>query len=105
MELEQPAAQTMILLVSLELGDELVGVLGGVVMALHLADRALLQRRADPDRAAACCTALVTAPASDIDGRYFDRRKPHPFPRRVLDPGQRERVLQHGQDLADRATG
>ena len=63
------------------------------------------QRRADPDRAAASCTALVTTPASDLDGNYFDRRKPHPLPRRVLDPDLRERVLQLGQDLADRAAG
>jgi len=60
------------------------------------------QRRADPDRAAASCTALVIAPASDIDGRYFDGRKPHLLPRGVLDPDLRERVLQVGQDLADR---
>ena len=59
----------------------------------------------DPDRAAASCTALVIAPASDIDGRYFDGRKPHRLPRRVLDPDLRERVLQLGQDLADRAAG
>jgi hypothetical protein len=61
------------------------------------------QRRADPDRAAASCTALVTAPASAIDGRHFDGRKPHPLPRRVLDPDLRERLLRLGQDLADRA--
>jgi NAD(P)-dependent dehydrogenase (short-subunit alcohol dehydrogenase family) len=61
------------------------------------------QRRADPDRAAASCTAHVIAPASAIDGRYFDGRKPHPLPRRVLDPDLRERVLQLGHDLAHRA--
>jgi NAD(P)-dependent dehydrogenase (short-subunit alcohol dehydrogenase family) len=61
------------------------------------------QRRADPDRAAASCMALVTTPASDLDGRYFDGRKPHPLPRRVLDPDLRERVLQLGQDLTDRS--
>jgi NAD(P)-dependent dehydrogenase (short-subunit alcohol dehydrogenase family) len=63
------------------------------------------QRCADPRRAAASCTALVAAPASAIDGRYFDRRKPHPVPRLALDPDLRERVLQLGQDLADRAAG
>jgi NAD(P)-dependent dehydrogenase (short-subunit alcohol dehydrogenase family) len=63
------------------------------------------QRRADPDRAAASCTALVTAPASAIDGRYFDGRKPHPLPRRVLDPDLQNRVLRLGQDLTDRAAG
>jgi hypothetical protein len=63
------------------------------------------QRRADPDRAAASCEAVVVAPASDIDGRYFDGRKPHPLPRRVLDPDLRKRVLRLGQDLADRAAG
>jgi NAD(P)-dependent dehydrogenase (short-subunit alcohol dehydrogenase family) len=63
------------------------------------------QRRADPDRAAASCEAVVIAPASDIDGRYFDGRKPHSLPRRVLDPDLRKRVLLLGQDLADRAAG
>jgi len=63
------------------------------------------QRRADPDHAAASCTAHVIAPASAIDGRYFDGRKPHPLPRRVLDPDLRERVLQLGHDLAHRAAG
>jgi NAD(P)-dependent dehydrogenase (short-subunit alcohol dehydrogenase family) len=63
------------------------------------------QRRADPDHAAASCTALVIAPASDLAGRYFDGRKPHPLPGRVLDPDLRERVLRLGQDLADRAAG
>ena len=64
-----------------------------------------IQRRADPDQAAASCTALVNAPVSDIDGRYFDGRKPHAFPGTVLDPDLRERVLQLGQDLADRTAG
>ena len=64
-----------------------------------------IQRRADPDQAAASCTALVNAPVSDIDGRYFDGRKPHAFPGTVLDSDLRERVLQLGQDLADRAAG
>ncbi|HEV8164195.1 MAG TPA: SDR family NAD(P)-dependent oxidoreductase [Actinomycetota bacterium] len=63
------------------------------------------QRRADPDRAAASCTALVTAPAGAIDGRYFDGRKPHPLPRHVLDPDLQNRVLRLGRDLADRAAG
>ncbi len=64
-----------------------------------------IQRRADPDQAAASCTALVNAPVSDIDGRYFDGRKPHAFPGTVLDPDLREGVLQLGQDLADRTAG
>lgn len=63
------------------------------------------QRRADPDRAAASCEAVALAPVSAIDGRYFDGRKPHPVPRRVLDPDLRERVLRLGQDLEDRAAG
>jgi NAD(P)-dependent dehydrogenase (short-subunit alcohol dehydrogenase family) len=63
------------------------------------------QRRADPDRAAASCEAVVVAPATAIDGRYFDGRKPHLLPRRVVDPDLRKRVLQLGQDLADRAAG
>jgi NAD(P)-dependent dehydrogenase (short-subunit alcohol dehydrogenase family) len=63
------------------------------------------QRRADPDRAAASCEAVVIAPASDLAGRYFDGRKPHALPGRVLDLELRERVLRLGQDLADRAAG
>ncbi len=63
------------------------------------------QRRADPDRAAASCTALVIAPVGDIDGRYFDGRKPHAVPGPALDPDLRERVLQLGQDLVDPAAG
>jgi NAD(P)-dependent dehydrogenase (short-subunit alcohol dehydrogenase family) len=64
-----------------------------------------IQRRADPDRAAASCTALVNAPVTDIDGKYFDGRKPHTFPGTVLDRDLRERVLQLGHDLANSTAG
>jgi len=57
------------------------------------------QRRADPDRAAAACEAVADAPAREIDGRYFDGRKPHVFPARVLDPELRERVLRLGRQF------
>ena len=61
------------------------------------------QRRADPDRAAAACEAVVDAPATAIDGRYFDGQKPHPLPRSAVEAGLRERVLKLGKNLADHA--
>jgi NAD(P)-dependent dehydrogenase (short-subunit alcohol dehydrogenase family) len=62
------------------------------------------QRRADPDRAAAACEAVAVASASEIRDRYFDGRKPHPLPARVLDPELQQRVLQLGRQLIDQAT-
>jgi NAD(P)-dependent dehydrogenase (short-subunit alcohol dehydrogenase family) len=58
------------------------------------------QRRAHPDHAAASCEAVSLAPSDEIDGKYLDGRKPHPYPTGVLDPTLRQAVLQLGRALA-----
>jgi hypothetical protein len=58
------------------------------------------QRRADPDRAAAACEAVSLALSAEIEGKYFDGRKSHSLPKRVLDPELTQEVLQLGRTFA-----
>lgn len=62
------------------------------------------QRRADPDRAGAACEAVAVGPAGASGGTYFDGRKPHALPARVLDPDLREKVLQLGREFLERGS-